>query len=107
MTHSHDRSKPKHRMVYEDLQAAIFSGKYKVGDRIPSETALVKRFSLSRPTVARAMKDLENVGLVERRHGSGTYVIHARKTCGGTLGLLVSGFGQGEIFEPICRQVCS
>lgn len=105
MTHSHDRSIPKHRMVYENLRAAIVSGQYRVGDRIPSETALVKKFSLSRPTVARAMKDLESVGLVERRHGSGTYVLHANNTSGGTLGLLVSGFGQGEIFEPICRQI--
>lgn len=96
---------PKHRQVYEHLERAIISGKYKLGDRIPSETAIVRQFDVSRPTAARALRDLEVAKLVERRHGSGTYVTHSPDAKGGALGLLVPGLGQGEIFEPICNGI--
>ena len=50
------------------------AGKFASGKRLPSEVALCRRFETSRPTVARAMRDLETAGLVERRVGSGTYI---------------------------------
>lgn len=103
--HARDADQPKHRQVYEHLQRAITSGEYKIGDRVPSEAALVKQFDISRPTVARALRDLEASKLVQRRHGSGTYVIYSPETKGGVLGLLIPGLGQGEIFEPICNRV--
>ncbi len=96
---------PKYRQLFEEIRDAIFSGKYRVGDRLPSETALVQRYNISRPTAARALRDLENAGLVQRRHGSGTLVLHSSHARGGSLGLLVPGLGQGEIFEPICNQI--
>ena len=49
-------------------------GRWKPGDRLPSEAELVRRFGASRITVGRAVRDLQLAGLVERRAGSGTYV---------------------------------
>ena len=95
----------KHRQIYESLRAEILSGKYRYGEKVPSETRLVQQFNVSRPTAARALKDLEIHGLVERRHGSGTFVRHATSTKQRVLGLLVTGLGQGEVFEPICNQL--
>jgi len=96
----------KHRQVFEHVLADIESGRLKDGDRLPSEAELVKQFASSRPTVARALRDLQNLGLVERRVGSGTYVRKARKpieSC--SFGLLIPGLGSTEIFEPICGQL--
>jgi len=62
----------KHRRIYELLGEDILSGKYLFGDRVSRETSLVKQFDVSRPTAARALKDWESKGLVERRHGAGT-----------------------------------
>jgi len=96
----------KHRQVFEHVLADIESGRLKDGDRLPSEAELVKQFASSRPTVARALRDLQNLGLVERRVGSGTYIRKARKpieSC--SFGLLIPGLGSTEIFEPICGQL--
>jgi GntR family transcriptional regulator of arabinose operon len=100
--------KTKHRQVFEYILADIESGKLKDGDRLPSEAELVKQFGLSRPTVARALHDLQNLGLIERKVGSGTYVRRAKKSVESwRFGLLIPGLGSTEIFEPICGQLAS
>jgi GntR family transcriptional regulator len=44
------------------------------GERLPSERDLSSRWGVARMTLRHAMDDLVAEGLVERRHGSGTYV---------------------------------
>jgi DNA-binding LacI/PurR family transcriptional regulator len=106
-----DQGKPaprrtKHRQVFEQILADIESGKLKEGERIPAEIELVKQFDTSRPTVARALRDLQNLGLVERKVGSGTYVRRSQKPMDSwRFGLLIPGLGSTEIFEPICGQL--
>jgi DNA-binding LacI/PurR family transcriptional regulator len=98
--------KTKHRQVFEHILADIEAGRLKDGERLPSETELVKQFAASRPTVARALRDLQNLGLVERKVGSGTYVRKAQKPIDSwRFGLLIPGLGSTEIFEPICGQL--
>ena len=98
--------KTKHRQVFEHVLADIESGKLKEGDRLPTEAELVKQFGASRPTVARALHDLQNMELVERKVGSGTYVHRAQKKGKSwQFGLLIPGLGSTEIFEPICGQL--
>lgn len=46
----------------------------RVGDRLPSERQLSRRWGAARMTIRRATDGLVAEGLVERRHGSGTYV---------------------------------
>jgi GntR family transcriptional regulator of arabinose operon len=96
----------KHRQVFQHLLAEIESGRLRDGDRLPSEAELVKDFAASRPTVARALRDLQNQGLVERKVGSGTYVRRTKKALESRrFGLLIPGLGSTEIFEPICGQM--
>jgi GntR family transcriptional repressor for pyruvate dehydrogenase complex len=59
------------------LQAAIESGRYKEGDRLPAERDLALEYKVSRPTVREAVIALEVRGVVEVRVGSGTYVRRA------------------------------
>ena len=47
----------------------------KPGDKLPNEFELAKKFNTSRTTMREVMKSLASQGLVEIRHGSGTYVI--------------------------------
>jgi GntR family transcriptional regulator, arabinose operon transcriptional repressor len=96
----------KHRQVFEHVLADIESGRLKEGERLPSEIELVEQFSTSRPTIARALRDLQNLGLVERKVGSGTYVRRSQKPADSwRFGLLIPGLGSTEIFEPICGQL--
>jgi DNA-binding LacI/PurR family transcriptional regulator len=94
----------KHRRVFAALRREIQTGRWKRGDRLPSESDLVTRFNVSRITISRAVRDLQQAGLVERRAGSGTFVSRlARDTGGLTFGLLIPDLGETEIFEPICH----
>jgi GntR family transcriptional regulator of arabinose operon len=98
--------KTKHRQIFQHVLADIESGRLKNGERLPSEAEFVKDFSASRPTVARALRDLQNLGFVERKVGSGTYVRKIQKTEESwRFGLLIPGLGSTEIFEPICGQM--
>src|SRR6266850_861216 len=94
---------PKHRQVYRSLEREIRDGRWKEGDRLPSEADLVRQFGASRITVGRAVRDLQRAGLVERRAGSGTYVRTRRGTAALSFGLLIPDLGETEIFEPICQ----
>lgn len=93
----------KHRRVFEYLQANILSNALKVGDRLPSEAELGKFFDASRITVAKAVLDLQRMGLVTRRPGAGTHVLAQHQATGRTFGLLIPELGLTEIFEPICH----
>jgi DNA-binding LacI/PurR family transcriptional regulator len=94
---------PKHRQVFESLLAAIRSGVYDTGDRLPSEAELGKTFLASRITIAKAVNELQRLGLVSRRAGAGTYVLPRKQTAGRVFGLLIPDLGRTEIFEPICH----
>jgi GntR family transcriptional regulator, arabinose operon transcriptional repressor len=93
----------KHRRVFEYLHAGIQSGVLKAGDRLPSEAELGKLFDASRITVAKAVLDLQRMGLVTRRPGAGTHVLAQHKATGRAFGLLIPELGLTEIFEPICH----
>ena len=99
----------KHGQISAHVEMEISSGKYGAGARLPSEIQLVKQFGVSRPTVARALRDLEVKGLIERRAGSGTYVSSNQQRVNSTrvLGLLVPGLSNTEIFHIICGEIAS
>ncbi len=59
----------------DELRARITSGEWPVGSRIPTEPALVELLGAGRNTVREAVQSLVHSGLVERRQGSGTYVL--------------------------------
>lgn len=60
------------------MRDRIASGDWRSGDRIPSERALIHLLGISRSTLRQAVDTLIHEGLLERRHGSGTYVTPPR-----------------------------
>ena len=64
--------------VYDQVKAfvrqRISQGLWKPGDPVPSESALMHQFGVSRMTVNRALRELVSEGLVQRVQGSGTFV---------------------------------
>lgn len=78
--------KIKYRQVGRRIQEAIGTGRYKSGQRLPTEKDLIKQYACSRSTILRALLDLEYRGVIERRRGSGTYV--KEKMHQKTLGLI-------------------
>ncbi len=99
----------KHRVVFQALQRQIAEGAFANGRRLPSETELARRFGVSRPTAARALRDLQSQGIIDRRVGSGSYLNPAATSAHDPsqrkFGLLVPGLGNTEILDPICNEI--
>lgn len=72
------------------------------GECLPSENELAERFSVNRHTVRRAVEDLIAVGLLERRHGKGTFVLDAPADY-----VLGSGTRFTETFESLGKTASS
>jgi GntR family transcriptional regulator len=65
----------KHELIASVLASEIRTGKARAGLALPGETALARRFSVSRNTVRSALADLAAAGLIETRTGKGSYVL--------------------------------
>jgi len=106
-------SAAKHRTISRQLATEIAAGKHCPGARLPSEAQLVKRFRVSRPTVGRAMRDLQEQGLIERRAGSGTFVRGdgapgvASRSAFPQLGLIIPSLRHTELFDSVCGELAS
>lgn len=60
--------------ISEVLAQRIADGTYAVGTAIPTENELANEFDASRHTVRAALRQLQDLGLISRRRGSGTLV---------------------------------
>lgn len=60
--------------IYRTIKQEISSGKYEVGDKIPTEKEVMSRFSVSRLTAKNAINLLAEENLVQRTPGKGTFV---------------------------------
>ena len=63
-----------YKSIADRLRLRLNSSDYTVGSPLPGEKALAKEFGVARMTVRKALDLLVGWGLVERRHGSGTFV---------------------------------
>ena len=61
------------------LRRQISAAQFVRNDRLPPERALAEQFGVARGTVREALKQLEDIGFVERRAGSGTYVTYSER----------------------------
>lgn len=67
--------KPKESTaVYQYVRRAIETGRFRVGERIPTERELAADFGLSRPTVSRAIRRLVSEGIILRNGKAGSVV---------------------------------
>lgn len=70
-----DRPKSLAAEVVRLLMKRIRSGQYPAGVQLPSEAALVRDFGVSRTVVREAISQLQASGVVQTRHGVGTFVL--------------------------------
>ncbi len=84
---------PRYQAIRAQIYNDISSGKLKVGDHIPSETALMKQYRASRTTVRKAIENLSNEGIIVRKRGIGSIVgkkvVSAKVALSGSFGDLL------------------
>ena len=73
---------PLYQQVATKIETAIREGTLPSGSRIENEVSLADRLKLSRPTIRRAIQSLVDAGLVVRRRGVGSQVVHGQLTRG-------------------------
>jgi len=88
--------------VVSHVRALIDSGQLRPGDRLPAERELATQIGVSRPTVRAGLRALSAMGVVQSRHGSGTYIQDGPPTLGSEpLSFLAAlhGFTRDDMYE--------
>ena len=70
---------PLHLAISEQLRDHILTGRYQLGDQLPSEHQLMAEFKVSRITARRAISNLTQQGLVAVKQGKGAFVATQQK----------------------------
>ncbi|MFE6775754.1 FadR/GntR family transcriptional regulator [Streptomyces sp. NPDC057702] len=90
--------------VIQRLRTEITSGRWPVGGRIPTESALMEQLGIARGTLREATRALIHAGLLQARQGDGTYV-RATSELAGAVGRLDSELGDVlEVREALDAQ---
>ena len=66
---------PRYQTISDTLRAELAEGIHRIGECLPTEHDLCRRFTASRYTIRQALDGLRKLGLVEPRSGVGTIVI--------------------------------
>lgn len=69
---------PLYYQLAQSIEEAINSGQLAAGDRLENEVSMTKRLGLSRPTARQAIQELVKKGLLVRKRGVGTQVVHSQ-----------------------------
>jgi GntR family transcriptional regulator len=67
-----------HHQVYLDVRRSLDAGRWRPGDRLPTERELAAHYGCSLITVRRALGELVREGRIERTRGRGTHVLRPR-----------------------------
>ncbi|QXE17637.1 GntR family transcriptional regulator [Clostridium sp. 001] len=70
---------PLYAQLQRIIRDSIINEIYKDGEKIPSESEFVEKYSITRTTIRKAISNLVNEGLLYKVHGKGTFV-SLRKT---------------------------
>ena len=88
--------------VVAHIRDLIEKGLVRPGDKLPAERDLAAQIGVSRPTVRVGLRALAAMGIVESRHGSGTYIPDGPPALGSeSLSLLAAlhGFTREEMYD--------
>ena len=69
-------------IVVRHVRALIERGELKPGDRLPPERELAVQLGVSRPSVRAGLRSLAAIGVLQTRHGAGTFITDGPPTLG-------------------------
>ena len=89
-TESAEQTRKVYLLVIEHIKTLIQRGEISFGGKLPSERQLMATLNLSRNSIREALRSLENMGIIESRHGQGNFLVnHMGKSLGSIFSLLL------------------
>lgn len=85
--------------IIEQLKNKIFSGAYKVGDRLPPEPQLMEEFAVGRSTLRESIKVLVHAGILEVKQGKGTRILSLEWTNETSFNQLLQQADRNDVYE--------
>jgi len=97
--HGSEDARPKYERLRSFIATEVGKGHLKVGAPLPSEQHLSEILRVARTTVRQALAELEKEGVIQRRHGAGTFISESperiRRVGLDVFALVVPGAGTG------------
>lgn len=102
----------RYEQIAEVLENKIKSGEWAVGQKIPGELELAKAYQVGRSTIRETLNILQQKGIIDKRHGSGTYVKENRQQMDNPILFLSSigrmiedaGYKAGSVFYGVVHE---
>jgi DNA-binding LacI/PurR family transcriptional regulator len=82
-------AQPRYLVLVDELRSQILGNELSVGDRLPSFAEFRLKYGVTPTTTERVYSILEQEGLIERRHGVGTFVAQPKLSLTGNIGLVI------------------
>lgn len=95
----------KYQIVSSWIREGIESGRIVPGDKLPSESELIRRFGVSRNSVRQAINELVRERLVETRHGMGTFC--TKRSAQSSMNIAMVCLRMGSYIFPRIVQGCN
>ncbi|MCF3960386.1 GntR family transcriptional regulator [Streptomyces fuscigenes] len=92
-----DDDRPPYEQVASSLGAAIRTRKFAPGEKLPSHKELTDGYGFARATIQRALRELEDEGLVVSRKGSGVFVRNRTERPAGLRPYVEQAFSSQEV----------
>ncbi|MFT5722654.1 MAG: GntR family transcriptional repressor for pyruvate dehydrogenase complex [Motiliproteus sp.] len=93
MVDSSERDEPLAQQIALALQRSMLSGDIRPGSKLASQRSMVDQYQASRASIREAMGLLQGAGLIETRHGGGSY-------CQNLLAPFFTGIGEESVATP-------
>ena len=103
----------RYEQIAEILENKIRRGEWRIGQKLPGELALAGEYQVGRSTIRETLNILQQKGMVDKRHGSGTYVKENKQKMENPIMSLSSigqmienaGYEAGSIFYSVSREI--
>ena len=70
-----NRSEPLYFQIIQDIRQQILSGQIKIGDKLMSESEMIRHYQVGRVTIRNALSELVRSGCLRKEQGAGTFCV--------------------------------
>lgn len=100
-----EKNLPKYIQISKHFKELMCSGVIVVGDKLLSESEIIKKFKVSRHTTRQALMQLEKDGCIYKKQGRGTFCCYEQKKQGSKVIAVITTYISNYIFPEIINGI--